>query len=154
MPEMAQGCRAFHHGVSSTIEWMGDGVPTLQIHLSEWRSWSQREELPDTPGVYLIAKGDRENIVYIGKTWGGNGLRGRLRAFNRSALTGDKGHAGGVTYYAAHGANVDDLLFAYHASRVIRDEPAIQNAYILYVERTLIWEHVERHGGMPTCNSE
>ncbi len=129
-------------------------MPTLQIHLSEWRPWSKCDELPDTAGVYLIAAGEPDNTVYIGKTWGGNGLRGRLRAFSRSAVTGEKGHAGGVTYHALFGTNIDGLLFAYHASRVVREDPVILNAYILYIERALIWEHVERHGRMPACNSE
>ena len=130
-------------------------MPTLQIHLTSWQPWTKREEAGDaSAGVYVIAKGGPDNQVYIGKTWGEDGLRGRLRAFNRSALTGQKGHAGGVTYHSMFGSSVDDLLFATHSTRVIRNDPAILNAYILYVERTLIWEHVELHGRAPVCNSE
>ncbi len=110
--------------------------------------------MPDTPGVYVIAKGNPDDKIYIGKTWGGDGLRGRLRAFHRSAKTGEKGHAGGVTYHNLYGATVDDLLIAYHSSRVIRDDLVILSSYILYVERALIWEHVELHGRLPACNSE
>jgi hypothetical protein len=130
-------------------------MPTIQIHLTTWQPWVKREAALDAvAGVYVIAKAVPDNQIYIGKTWGEDGLRGRLRAFNRSALTGQKGHAGGVTYHSMFGANVDDLLFAMHSSMVIRDDPAILNAYILYAERSLIWEHVELHGRMPVCNSE
>lgn len=126
----------------------------MQFHLSEWLPWNKRDQLPDVPGVYLIAKATPENVIYIGKTWGGEGLRRRLRNFHRSACSGNKGHSGGVTYSEIFGSNTADLLIATHLSQVIRPDPAIFNAYILFVERTLIWEYVELHGRIPVCNAE
>jgi hypothetical protein len=126
----------------------------MNIHLSDWIAWSARESLPDDPGIYLIAKAAPGAVVYIGKTWGGDGLRGRIRGFNRSALTGLKGHAGGVTYHGRFGPVVGDLHIAVHVPIVVRRDPEILYAYVHYVERRLIWEHVERHGALPVCNAE
>lgn len=93
-------------------------------------------------------------MVYVGKTWGGNGLRGRVADFHRSATTGLKGHAGGLTYHSRFGSEVDDLFVASHVPITIRRDPEILYAYVLHIERRLIWEHVERVGRLPACNSE
>lgn len=126
----------------------------MNIHLADWSAWAARDQIPTEPGVYLIAKGAPSDIIYIGKTWGGDGLRGRLLAFHRSATTGLKGHAGGVTYHAKFGSMVDDLRVALHVPLAIRRDPEILYAYVLYAERRLIWEFVERVGRLPACNSE
>lgn len=126
----------------------------MNIHLDKPISWSEREKLPVDPGVYVISKGHAENIIYIGKTWGDDGLRGRIRSFNRSATTGKPGHAGGVTYYSKLWESIDDLQVSVHIPRVINTKLEILYAYISYVERRLIWEFVERCGWMPPCNTD
>jgi hypothetical protein len=125
-----------------------------QFHLSEWLPWSRRDSVPDDPGVYLISKAETKNIIYIGKTWGGEGLRKRLRHFGRAACGGVKGHSGGLTYNRKFGKEVTDLLIAVHISKVVRTEPEILNAYILFAERSLIWQYVELNGRLPICNTE
>ena len=109
--------------------------------------------LPASPGVYRMLDAAGE-VVYVGKTWGGDGLRGRIVDFHRSATTGQKGHAGGVTFHQRFGPVVDDLFVAAHCPVAIRRDPEILYAYVLHVERRLIWEHVERVGRLPVCNSE
>jgi hypothetical protein len=126
----------------------------MNLHLSEWLPWELREQLPDGPGVYLIAEGVPGRTVYIGKTWGEFGLRGRVRAFHRSASTGLKGHAGGLTYNQRRGAPLDDLFVAVHVPTVVRSDPEVLYPYIHYVERRLIWEFVVRVGRMPVCNTD
>jgi hypothetical protein len=127
----------------------------MNIHFAEWIAASALEEVPEAKGVYSIAKGGPSRVIYMGRTWGSDGLRGRLRAFLRSARTGLKSHAGGVTYHERFGPSVEDLHFAVHVSSVIMDDiPEIRYAYLQYVERRLIWEHVERWGHLPECNTE
>lgn len=125
----------------------------MNILISAPSAWTQRTALPNEPGVYLITKGDE--IIYIGKTWGGEGLRGRISDFHRSATTGMKGHAGGVTFFGKFGPiDPATISVAVHVPVVVRRDAEILNPYIQYVERRLIWEHVERHGRLPVCNSE
>jgi len=124
------------------------------LHLSDWFEWDHRGDTPDLPGIYVIAKNSVGDIVYIGRTWGVGGLRDRLRAFNRSATTGVKGHAGGVTYHNTIGADVSDLRVRVHQPIAINPNFAIIRPYIEYAERRLIWEFVERVGRLPLCNSE
>ena len=123
----------------------------MNIHLSDWVAWSERVTLGTEPGVYLIAK-SRETI-YIEKTWGSDGVRGRLAAFHRSATNGQKGHAGGVTYFEKFGAiEPDDITVRIHVPIIIRQ--SVLYPYVSYAERRLIWEHVEQHGSLPQCNLE
>jgi hypothetical protein len=123
----------------------------MGIILSESIPWAQRASVTTDAGVYVITKaGDG---VYIGKSWGGDGLRGRLTAFHRSATTGERGHAGGVTFHNSFGAIcADEISVAVHVPFTIRRDAEILYPYLLYVERRLIWEHVERYGRMPACN--
>lgn len=125
----------------------------MNIHLTQWTPWAERASLSADAGVYVIAKAGE--VVYVGKSWGAGGLRGRLADFHRSATTGQKGHAGGVTFFEKYGAiNADEISVAVHVPIAVRREPEILYPYVQYVERRLIWEHVERHGHMPACNSE
>jgi hypothetical protein len=126
----------------------------MNIHISDWLDWQSRDRMPTDPGVYMIAKGQKDEVIYVGKTWGGDGLRGRVIDFHRSATTGQKGHAGGVTYHKRFGGQVDDLFVAAHVPVTIRRDREILYAYVLHVERCLIWQHVERIGRLPVCNSE
>lgn len=125
-----------------------------RLHLSDWLEWDRRGDTPELPGIYIIAKASVGDIVYIGRTWGAGGLRDRLRTFNRSATTGAKGHAGGVTYHNTIGADVSDLRVRVHQPIAINPDVAIIRPYIEYAERRLIWEFVERVGRLPLCNSE
>lgn len=124
------------------------------LHLSEWTPWAERHAQPDCAGVYVIGKGDECSVIYIGRTWGGGGLRDRLRAFNRSAVTGQKGHAGGLTYNQTFGTDVEDLSVRVHVPITINPDQKIMRPYIEYAERRLIWEFVTQHGDLPACNSE
>lgn len=126
----------------------------LNLHLSEWLPWDNRSSQPISPGVYVIAKERPGNVIYIGRTWGLGGLRDRLNAFHRSATTGLKGHAGGVTYHRLFGPSALDLFACVHTTVAINPREKIIRPYIEYAERRLIWEHVEKHGDLPACNSE
>jgi len=117
----------------------------MNIHLCELRPWAERAAISNEAGVYVIAKAGE--VVYIGKSWGNDGLRGRLATFNYSASTGQKGHAGGVTFFGKFGAIIaDEISVAVHVPIAIRREAEILYPYVQYAERRLIWEHVERHG--------
>lgn len=126
----------------------------MGFRITEPISWENRKELPELAGVYLIAKGKVSNLIYIGRTWGRKGIRNRIRAFHRSATTGKKGHAGGVTFYGKMGGNTDGLLVSTHLADDISPAPEILRPYISYAERRLIWEFVRDHGRLPLCNSE
>jgi hypothetical protein len=126
----------------------------LNLHLTEWSSWDERRSIPATPGVYVIAKEKPGNVIYIGRTWGTGGLRDRLNDFHRSATTGLRGHAGGVTYHRVFGPTALDLFARVHVALAINPAEKILRPYIEYAERRLIWEHVEQHGELPACNSE
>lgn len=125
-----------------------------ELHLSEWAAWSQRHTQPDCAGVYVIGRGNEPVVLYIGRTWGSGGLKDRIRAFNRSATTGVKGHAGGVTYFHKLGPSVSDLMVKFHVPVAINPDEKILRPYIEYAERRLIWEHVVITGALPECNTE
>lgn len=124
------------------------------LHLSDWIAWEQRLSLPDKAGIYVIGKGTPPEVIYVGRTWGTGGLRDRIRAFNRSATTGQKGHAGGVTYNTVVGSSVEDLQVRVHVPIAINPDENIMRPYIEYAERRLLWEHVARYGALPLCNSQ
>jgi hypothetical protein len=125
----------------------------MNIHWSEWTPWADRGKVPGDPGVHVISKSGE--IIYIGKTWGADGLRVRLAAFHRSASSGLKGHAGGLTFNG-HFIVVDEsqLAVRVHVPIIVRRDAEVLYPYVQYVERRLIWEHVEKFGRLPACNSE
>lgn len=125
-----------------------------ELFLSDWLAWDRRNELPNTSGIYVISTGEALSVIYIGRTWGAGGIRDRIRAFHRSATTGQKGHAGGVTYHSTLGPMVDDLCIRVHVPIAINPAEGIIRPYLDYAERRLIWEHVARFGQLPACNSE
>lgn len=125
-----------------------------ELYLSDWFEWARRHELPQAPGIYIIARGDMREIVYIGRTWGSGGLRDRIRSFHRSASTGQKGHAGGVTFHQKVGPAVDALFVRVHSPLAINPVDKIMRPYLDYAERRFIWEYVAQHGDLPPCNSE
>ncbi|WP_282129429.1 hypothetical protein [Roseobacter litoralis] len=81
----------------------------MELHATEPICWDDRKELPELAGIYLIAEGEAENLIYIGRTWGRKGIRNRIRTFHRSATTGKKGHAGGVTFHSKLYGDTDGL---------------------------------------------
>jgi hypothetical protein len=126
----------------------------MGLTLTEPIEWEERASLPDCAGVYVIARGDPSNTIYIGRTWGAKGIRHRIRTFHRSATTGKKGHAGGVTFHGVFDGDTTGLFVSVHVPGGIDPKPEILHPYIAYVERRLIWEHVEAFGALPVCNSE
>ena len=110
--------------------------------------------MPQRAGIYVIAKGEPTNTVYIGRTWAAKGIRSRIRQFHRSASTGKKGHAGGVTFHGVFHGETSDLWVSVHLPVGIDQAGQILHPYISYAERRLIWEYVEVHGALPICNSE
>lgn len=128
------------------------GAEMISINFTERVPWAERMALPAEPGVYCISKSGR--IIYFGKTWGSGGLRDRVNDFHRSAITGKKGHAGGVTYHTKFGDDVSDLSVGVHVPYAVNRSVRILCPYIQYAERRMIWEYVEQHGVMPACNSE
>jgi len=125
----------------------------LEVIFTPFVGWSERTALPDAPGVYEIAKGEEANLIYVGRTWCRGGLRDRIAAFHRSASTGRKGHAGGVTYHSLFGPDVSDLLVAAHVPVAINPAAHILRPYVDFAEKRAIWMHVQRFGGLPACNS-
>jgi len=126
----------------------------MGLHLAEPIAWTERASLPQLAGIYVIARGGPSNSVYIGRTWAAKGIRGRIRQFNRSAVTGKKGHAGGVTFHGVFDGDTSGLWVSVHLPEGIDPAAHILRPYIAYAERRLIWEHVEAHGALPVCNSE
>lgn len=126
----------------------------MGLYLAEPIAWTERASLPQLAGIYVIARGDPSNCVYIGRTWAAKGIRGRIRQFNRSAVTGQKGHAGGVTFHGVFDGDTSGLWVSVHLPDDIGPAAHILHPYIAYAERRLIWEHVEAHGALPVCNSE
>jgi len=125
----------------------------MNVLLSPPSPWTERSALPNVARLYVVAK--ENEVIYVGRTWGGEGLRGRIGDFHCSATTDMKGHAGGVTFFGKFGPiDPAGMSVSVHVPIVIRRDAEILNTYIQYVERRLIWEHVERHGRLPACNSE
>lgn len=126
----------------------------MGLQLNEPIAWTERASLPQLVGIYVIARGELSNSVYIGRTWAAKGIRGRIRQFNRSAVTGKKGHAGGVTFHCLFDGDTSGLWVSVHLPEGIDAKPEILHPYIAYAERRLIWEHAEAQGSLPKCNSE
>ena len=126
----------------------------MELPLTEPIEWDQRGSLPERAGVYVISFVYARKTIYIGRTWGAKGIRNRIRAFHRSATTGRKGHAGGVTFYSIFSGDTRGLRVAAHLADSIDPAPGILHPYISYAERRMIWEHVETYGALPACNSE
>lgn len=102
----------------------------------------------------MIGKGSPQNVVYVGRTWGAGGLRDRLRAFHRSATSGLKGHAGGLTYHGRFGSDMSDVSVRVHLPIAINQADQFLRPYIDFAEKRVLWEHVQRWGRLPPCNSD
>jgi hypothetical protein len=112
------------------------------------------------PGVYLLARFTKRppkgrptlssKMLYIGETCG-QSLRSRLYQFNRSAFLEKLGHSGGATFWNTFRPN-DETDWLYVSVMSTSDEEPAASAYIRYVERALIWAHVQHHKALPECN--
>lgn len=92
---------------------------------TSWKPWAQRGNIGNAggPGVYLLAHIPQgqvpagpaspldEHIVYIGETHRQT-LGRRWSDFDRSARTGNRGHAGGRTYHKRFGTIQGNLYVA------------------------------------------
>ena len=125
----------------------------MEIGFSDPLEWADRGKLSTSPGVYAINKASAGGVIYIGLTASKGGLRARLRQFNRSAITGIKGHAGGLTYHRVFAGDVGDLSVRVHSVEQFDYDWMLVRAYVAYIERRLLWEHIEQHGRLPVCNS-
>lgn len=125
----------------------------MEIKLTNRVEWENLADVPDVSGVYVISKDSVGDVIYIGLTDGRGGLRKRLRTFNRAAHDGISKHAGGRTYHRTFGPDVSDLSVRVHPVTNFEYERELVKAWVAYVERRLIWEHIERVGALPVCNS-
>lgn len=135
------------------------------MSFSPWLAWELRGQLEGAtkPGVYVLGlfpggpprRVDLldDRIVYVGETCGQT-LQKRWWQFDRSAFQEKPGHSGGWTYRDSIGATSRGLHVS--ALPVSFEEQPLHHAqaYIRYIERKLIWEFVQRHHRMPTCNSK
>ena len=127
---------------------------------SRWTPWDERFDLDlSQPGVYLIGRftlaprgkpSPTSKLIYIGETCG-QALARRLYQFKRSAFTNKFAHSGGSTFWKQHKLKKEPG-WLYISVLSVKDTEPTRSAYIRYVERSLIWNHVARHGALPKCN--
>jgi hypothetical protein len=67
-------------------------------------SWEQRSTIDSDPGVYVIMRGDEAILIAQAET----GVRVRIKAFEKSARTGEKAKSSGQTSYRK-GLTFDNL---------------------------------------------
>lgn len=123
-----------------------------------WLPWERRYELElSSPGIYLLARSPRKGkptrsskLLYIGETCGQT-LRGRLYQFNRSAFLGKRAHSGGLTFARMFRRKTAPGWLYISVLGSTKKEP-YASAYIRFVERAVIWNHVQEHGVSPKCN--
>ena len=153
-------CGGVPQALTSLGMWV---IAKRHIEFSRWFPWKDRNDIPDVslPGVYALAHFRRPpqgvadpldyRVRYIGQSCCRGGVKGRLNLFDRSARTGRKGHSGGKTFHGDFGGIVDGLYVA--AYTVSDPRPlGVRNAFILFVERELIWKFSVAHGKLPKCN--
>ena len=123
-----------------------------------WVRWEQRSMLDglEHPGIYLVARSPRKRkpsstskLLYIGETCGQTFHR-RLAQFNRSAFLGKRAHSGGSTFARLFPQGGAGSL--YISVLPVKKKEPYRSAYIRFVERAIIWNHVEAHGESPRCN--
>lgn len=138
-------------------------MPSFQ----QWAPWADKYRVEDRgcPGVYLLARFEAgpparvdplcPEVVYIGETCTQT-LEARWYQFNKSAFEQKAGHSGGWTFAARFCQNkvMPPFPWLYVAPLPVRLGEPHCSAYIRFVERLLIWEHVQRFGKLPCCNSK
>lgn len=135
-----------------------------ELQFGLWLPWSKRSQskCAELPGVYLLAHFDSiqpgrvdpttREVVYIGQT-AANSLKRRWTNFEKSATTGKSSHSGGRNY---HDAFPQSELARLHVNPLpVYDISGRElRAYLLFVERSLIWSYFTRWGELPACNKE
>ena len=134
------------------------------IVFSPWVPWSDRAQINGArdQGVYLLAHFDDDKVptgpaspldnrlVYIGETHGQT-LIERWSQFSRSAQTGVRGHAGGVSYRKKFGAVSLDLYVAVFSPQPSKSTRC-RSFFILFVEAKLVWEFSRANDPDQLCN--
>lgn len=133
------------------------------IEFTPWIAWVDRDFLKgaNDKGVYLLAhfpegpptgpaSSLNANLVYIGETHGQT-LLIRWRQFARSANTGERGHAGGITYHDTFGQIQENLYVACYSPPQM-DNPRCRTFFIRYTEAYLVWRYVTEHEPDGLCN--
>ena len=132
------------------------------LPFSQWTPWVNRRDIEgcNHPGVYMLALDDAlpakvelipKTVIYVGVTYERH-LVDRWDKFHRTALKGKGDHKGGETFYDRFGsvaAHVPRLYVA--ALPVLTKENPRRSAYILHIERLLIWQYVDKFGELPRC---
>lgn len=132
-----------------------------------WVHWDKRCSVADChrPGIYLLRHFDHSPpsevdpleapLIYVGETCD-QSLEKRWYDFNRSAYLCKNGHSGGWTFNNLFCADQPSAVhpWLYVAALPIHLEGQHLSAYIRFVERWIIWAHVERHGTYPRCNKK
>ena len=139
-------------------------MPDPVMEFSHWVGWDQRESIPGcrSNGVYLLAHFQNavpignaspleENIIYIGETHH-QGLAKRWRDFHRSASTGRKSHAGGMTYYERFKELSGDLYVAASVTFPSSWSERQRCFYIRYAEARLVAEFCLKYRTDKLCN--
>ena len=132
-----------------------------------WVHWSDRNTVTDAnrPGLYILRRFDsapptnvdplEAELLYVGITCDRT-LKIRWRDFNRAAFKDKFGHSGGKTFRAKFCVDAASEVrpWLYVAGLPVRLSEPHSSAYIQFVERWILWEHVQRFGNYPICNSK
>ena len=94
-------------------------------------------------------------IIYIGETCNQT-FETRWYQFHRSAFLQKPGHSGGWTFAAQFCNNelVEPFDWLYVAAYPVDMGEPHRSCHIRFVERWLIWMHVETHNRLPCCNTK
>ena len=135
-----------------------------ELQFGPWLSWTRRTQSQgaELPGVYLLAHFDAvqsgrvdptaREVIYIGQTARGS-LKRRWSKFEKSATTGEFAHSGGRNYHETFLQS--DLRRLYASPLPVNDMLGRElKAYLLFVERSLIWTYFTRWAELPACNKE
>jgi hypothetical protein len=132
-----------------------------------WVHWDQRCNVKDChrPGVYLLRQFDgtpptkvdplEAPLIYVGETR--RTLVERWTEFHdRVYRDGARKHSGGTTFAGLFCGNKEVPVhpWLYVACHPVDKVQPHVSAYIPFLERWIIWEHVQKFGKLPQCNKE
>lgn len=141
----------------------------------QWVPWKKRDRIKgiDRKGAYILAsfrrkpqktvalEGLLEEVVYVGEVHGNTkDLKKRLNEFERSASSGKKGHAGGLTFRRKRrreGLSLKKLyLIAFPAPEKFNGEFNLiqQQLFARLIEREILWAYGVTHNHRPICNKD
>jgi hypothetical protein len=141
----------------------------IKRKFSNWHSWSDRIDLPRCPGVYAIARSDkdlndkaftlREEITYFGMTNAASGLQGRLQQFE-STISGKRLAHGGADRVRHGFSNYDSFVRQLYVA--VADFPCDPKAKrpadlrimgdVARLEYLCLAEYMEHFHRLPTFN--